>query len=53
MKLTNADGPTQRSSAAKPQPKAGVIDRKLTFQDEFRLLQKRYELAYDEWYVWD
>ena len=27
--------------------------RKLTFQDEFRLLLKRYELAYDERYLWD
>jgi putative transposase len=27
--------------------------RKLSFQDEFRLLLKRYELAYDERYVWD
>ena len=27
--------------------------RKVSFQDEFRLLQKRYELAYDERYVWD
>jgi REP element-mobilizing transposase RayT len=26
---------------------------KHTFQDEFRLLLKRYELAYDEQYVWD
>ncbi len=26
---------------------------KLTFQDEFRLLLKRYEIAYDERYVWD
>ena len=27
--------------------------RKLTFQDEFRRLLKRYQLAYDEAYVWD
>ena len=27
--------------------------RKLSFQDEFRLLLKRYEIAYDERYVWD
>jgi putative transposase len=27
--------------------------RKLSFQDEFRRLLKRYELAYDERYVWD
>ena len=27
--------------------------RQLSFQDEFRLLLKRYELAYDERYVWD
>jgi putative transposase len=27
--------------------------RKLSFQDEFRLLLKRYELAFDERYVWD
>ena len=27
--------------------------RKLPIQDEFRLLLKRYELAYDERYVWD
>jgi REP element-mobilizing transposase RayT len=27
--------------------------RKHTFQEEFRLLLKRYELAYDEQYVWD
>jgi putative transposase len=27
--------------------------RKLSFQDEFRLLLKRYQLAYDERYVWD
>jgi REP element-mobilizing transposase RayT len=27
--------------------------RKLSFQDEFRLLLKRYELAYDERHVWD
>jgi hypothetical protein len=27
--------------------------RKLTFQDEFRRLLKRYELAFDEAYVWD
>ena len=27
--------------------------RKLSFQDEFRLLLERYELAYDERYVWD
>jgi REP element-mobilizing transposase RayT len=27
--------------------------RKVSFQDEFRLLLKRYELAYDERYVWD
>jgi putative transposase len=26
---------------------------KVSFQDEFRLLLKRYELAYDERYVWD
>jgi REP element-mobilizing transposase RayT len=25
----------------------------LSFQDEFRLLLKRYEIAYDERYVWD
>jgi hypothetical protein len=25
----------------------------VSFQDEFRLLLKRYELAYDERYVWD
>ena len=27
--------------------------RELSFQDEFRRLLKRYELAYDERYVWD
>ena len=27
--------------------------RKLSFQDEFRRLLKRYELAYDERYVWN
>ena len=27
--------------------------RKLTFQDEFRRLLKRYELPFDEAYVWD
>jgi putative transposase len=27
--------------------------RKLTFQDEFRALLKRYEVEYDERYVWD
>jgi len=27
--------------------------RKLSFQDEFRLLLKRHELAFDERYVWD
>jgi REP element-mobilizing transposase RayT len=27
--------------------------RKLSFQDEFRLLLRRYEVAYDERYVWD
>ncbi len=27
--------------------------QKLTFQDEFRLFLKRYELAFDERYVWD
>ena len=27
--------------------------RKVSFQDEFRLLLKRYEIAYDERYVWD
>jgi REP element-mobilizing transposase RayT len=27
--------------------------RKLSFQHEFRLLLKRYEVAYDERYVWD
>ena len=27
--------------------------RKLSFQDEYRLLLNRYELAYDERYVWD
>jgi REP-associated tyrosine transposase len=27
--------------------------RQLSFQDEFRRLLKRYELAYDERYVWD
>jgi len=27
--------------------------RKLTFQDEFRQLLKRYEVAFDEAYVWD
>jgi hypothetical protein len=27
--------------------------RKLTFQDELRLWLKRYELVYDERYVWD
>ena len=27
--------------------------RKLTFQDEFRRLLKRYEVAFDEAYVWD
>jgi len=27
--------------------------RKHTFQDEFRLLLKRYQLAYDERYMWD
>ena len=27
--------------------------QKLTFEDEFRLFLKRYELAFDERYVWD
>jgi putative transposase len=27
--------------------------RRLSFQDELRLLLRRYELAYDERYVWD
>jgi putative transposase len=27
--------------------------RKLSFQDEFRLLLKRYEIPFDERYVWD
>ena len=27
--------------------------RKLTFQDEFRHLLQRYEVAFDEAYVWD
>lgn len=27
--------------------------KKLTFQDEFRLLLKRYEVDFDERYVWD
>jgi len=27
--------------------------RKLTFQDEFRLLLQRYDVAFDEAYVWD
>ena len=27
--------------------------RKLTFQDEFRQLLKRYEIEFDERYVWD
>jgi len=27
--------------------------RKITFQDEFRLFLKRYEVEYDERYVWD
>ena len=27
--------------------------RRLSFQDEFRLLLKRYEIAHDERYVWD
>ena len=27
--------------------------RKLTFQDEFRRLLQRYELTFDEAYVWD
>ena len=27
--------------------------RKLSFQDEFRLFLKRYEIAFDERYVWD
>jgi len=26
---------------------------KRSFQEEFRLLLKRYQLAYDERYVWD
>ena len=27
--------------------------RKVSFQDEFRLLLKRYEITFDERYVWD
>ena len=27
--------------------------RKLSFQDEFRLLLKRYQVAFDERYTWD
>jgi len=27
--------------------------RKVSFQDEFRLLLKRYEIEFDERYVWD
>ncbi len=27
--------------------------RKVTFQDEFRLLLKRYEIPFDERYIWD
>jgi putative transposase len=27
--------------------------QKLSFQDEFRLLLKRYEVEYDERYVWE
>ena len=27
--------------------------RKITFQDEFRLFLRRYEIEYDERYVWD
>ncbi len=27
--------------------------RKVSFQDEFRLLLKRYEIGFDERYVWD
>ena len=27
--------------------------REVSFQDEFRLLLKRYDIAYDERYVWD
>ena len=27
--------------------------RKVTFQDEFRRFLKRYEIEYDERYVWD
>jgi putative transposase len=27
--------------------------RKLSFQDEFRLLLRRYEVSFDERYVWD
>jgi hypothetical protein len=27
--------------------------QKVTFQDEFRRLLQRYELEYDERYVWD
>jgi len=27
--------------------------RKISFQDEFRDFLKRYEMAYDERYLWD
>jgi putative transposase len=27
--------------------------RKITFQDEFRMLLRRYEIDFDERYVWD
>ena len=27
--------------------------RRISFQDEFRLLLKRYEIEFDERYVWD
>lgn len=31
----------------------GVASSEVSFQDELRLLLKRYEMAFDERYVWD
>ncbi len=46
-------GPMQRSEVEGYIRNQKEHHRKLTFQDEFRAFLQRYEIEYDERYVWD
>jgi REP element-mobilizing transposase RayT len=46
-------GPTQRSDVEAYVRNQEEHHRKITFQDELRMFLKRYEMDYDERYVWD